>query len=295
MPGKQMVLGDNSACIGNHLRITGEGSKVVLQSLNYKLGSSTVLIEDGGMLDDVYQIRTVNGANTDCVVTNIGGIFVFDRGNPSLIVDDPSDILLRDGTMGFRDNVNIPVRQGGTVLTNITYEGTNAMRLQNASTATPSPDDYVFETGHGPTNYYRLELRSNSTFNGSLTIGGSGGELALSDGASTAANDLTLQSGATLEVTVGGMSGATLNAQGAVTLGGADLEVVLDAPPIDGHVYTIINKTSGGTIPDAFASGEVTAQFGGETYEFKVRVNAGDGNDVEIVYIIPKGTVTLIL
>ncbi len=199
----------------NSVLVSGAGSRLIslLQgtdpylrvafsaaSLNSAYSGTNSLVVTNGALVDTRGLVVGNASNAGNFASIAGATLQFSTNSPDiqiLGVANSNAIYVRDSTIAFRDvtNVNIKANWGvgalGKGLTNITWAGDNAFRLNNAS-LTNGGQDYVFSTGLGATNYTRLEMINGTTLwqGGSLTIG-TNGSMLVSNTAATVANAFT--------------------------------------------------------------------------------------------------------
>ena len=98
----------------------------------------------------------------------------------NVTANSSNSVVLHNGTISFRNitdaNVFSIVNGSGFRITNMTFVGNNAFRLNNASNATGLAT-YTFNTGLGATNYSRLELQNNARWRSTTLRIGSGGSL----------------------------------------------------------------------------------------------------------------------
>jgi fibronectin-binding autotransporter adhesin len=275
--------------VGNTGTINLNNSALTLANGSLNNAGGTVSIHNGGLLE-ANTITQPSGT-----MTNSGGIYQFSAASPVVNPTTAGTIILTNGIISFRAVTNANVKAnwpGGNQLTNILYQGANAFRLDNA-TNSATGQSYTFGTGLGDTNYCRLELLNGSMYRGGTATIGNGGSLVVSNGTSTISN-LTFASGSTLTVCVGtNASGAALgalNVPGTLTQSGATLNLVLGQVPAENQQYVIINVPGTSTPMTAFSSNVVNVDYGGKTYRMALRYNAGDGNDVAVVYVRLTGT-----
>jgi hypothetical protein len=146
------------------------------------VGQANVQITDGGTLEANKISSGFGGMGT---LSNRGGIYQFTTNAPTLTANTANSIVLTNGTIAFRGiaNADVYANQVGSQLTNITFQGNNIFRLNNASNNFASASqNYTFATNSGSTNYGGLEMVNGSTAWRSawLTIG-SGGTLLASN------------------------------------------------------------------------------------------------------------------
>ena len=159
-----------------------------------EVGQADVLVTSGGTLQLGSQgmLVTNYSGTVGGTVSNIGGVFQFKGAAPAMVTNGGGSVVIQDGTIAFRDinNATLLGNQTGT-LTNMTFLGNNAFRLNNASNTT-SGQDYFFNTGLGATNYCRLELAGGTTrYQGGTPRIGSGGVLWFSNTLGTIDNAVT--------------------------------------------------------------------------------------------------------
>ncbi len=293
---------------GNVLRVTGPGSQVISAASFYAgrgpdakdnrievLDGGLIEIGDGGGLKIRQNSETGGTSAGGNVITNSGGIYQFGSATPLVYTNDGA-IYISDGTISFRaiTNANVKGNWSGSDIRKFRWSGNNAFRLNNATNAATG-QDYVFGAGLGATNYVRLDLMNGSLYRGGAVTVAAGGSLVVSNGVSAIASNLTLQTGGTLAVDLGASPGvcSRLTAQSGVSLGGAVLKVSASHEPVRDYAYVILEKTSSGQIPDAFATRKVNVEFGGKTFSMAVTTTGGDNNDVAL-RVAESGTVLLI-
>jgi T5SS/PEP-CTERM-associated repeat protein len=262
--------------------------------------NNSIVVGSGGLLEvggsggqPVLQVGTAEG---NCI-SNAGGAFQFTYASPSIINGgSAARISVTDATVSFRAIANADVRisAAGFAMDNtkMTWGGANTFMLNGATNINNVNQTYTFQPGN-PTNFARMALMNGALYRGGAVTIGSGGTLAVSNGTSTIGSSLTLQPGATLVVCVAtNAANGALNVDGAVSLGGATLQVALATPPVEYTPYMIINKTSAGAISGAFQASAVDLDYAGKTYRMAVRYGIGvDNNDVALVWIRPSGSV----
>ncbi|MDD5706175.1 MAG: hypothetical protein PHR35_09635 [Kiritimatiellae bacterium] len=271
--------------------ITGANSlirgKLIVGPCASAPGLGSVRVEKGGTLEPAYYLQsgtdTVYGA-----IMNDGGIYQFSVATPSIWVGRPGNIVLTNGTIAFRGIQDARVQQTGTDLTNITYQGSNAFRLNNATnTASAYSQAYLFDTALGSSNYCRLELVNGGTrYRGlagdTLTIG-SGGSMLVSNTAAVV--DLTFTNNGTLTIvnsTLTFSKNATLNGVTAIDMGNLATTPVIVAQS-DLTLGASSTLALSGTLPAGdvtlfTCAGTLTGQFGSVTglpSNFVLRYGAG--------------------
>ena len=140
-------------------------------------GTTNLISVTSGALLEVGSAGLVAGAADGNLITNSGGIFQFNgTATPTITPNGQGRIALDNGVISFRNiaTVNVTNNWRGSQLTNITFSGVNAFRLDNATNgvAASQSQTYVFD-GSTPTNYVGLDMVNGGTAytNGSITIG----------------------------------------------------------------------------------------------------------------------------
>lgn len=247
-----------------------------------------VLATSGGILQANKLVVAATNDNT--IVATDGGVFQFTTITPTVTSLTPGDIAIDGGVISFvgLTTANVRGNLGGTQLTNMTWSGSNAFRLNNASTTTTASNHYVFDPGFGPTNYARLEMVDGTTsYRGQagnvLTIGqsvGSSGSMLCSNTTASVAlpfvlnGDLTVfNSTLTLQQTaeISGdvfidldhlpEAGAALIVEGALTLG-ASSTLNLSGTAQDGLLVMACNGTRTGTFSAYTLPRDYTVKYG---------------------------------
>ena len=290
--GGAATLAANGSGTGNVMVVTGPGSACEVSG-SVRLGDDATDSSNRLEISNGARVRMTslsNGGQTSNLATNNGGIYEFTGATPA--IPGPNQVFLTDGTISFYGVTTVDVKGNWTgTLTNIAFAGNNAFRLNNATNAA-SGQAYTFATGSA-TNYCRLELLNGSLYQGGAVTIGNGGSLVVSNGTSTISSNLTFASGSTLTVCVGtnaaGAALGALNVGGTLTQSGATLNLVLGQVPAENQQYVIINVPGSSPMP-AFSSNVMNVDYGGKTYRMALRYNAGDGNDVAVVYVRLTGT-----
>ena len=131
-------------------------------------GSGSVLVTDSGVLE-FNELRAGSGGS----ISNRGGIYQFTVASPTLSPTGSGIIMMTNGTVSFRGVTSAPT----TPLANLSQQGNNGLRLNNASNAVVA--SYTFDSvanTSNPSNYRRLALINNSRWtSANLTIGTGGG------------------------------------------------------------------------------------------------------------------------
>ncbi|MCG3146641.1 MAG: hypothetical protein PCFJNLEI_00075 [Verrucomicrobiae bacterium] len=164
------------------------GSNVVVGSAG-AVGNS--LLVSGGLLEA--NLLSNFFGSTGNTISNLAGTFQFTTNAPTVAPNGAGQIALTDGVISFRAITNANVYAnwgGGNQLSNISFAGANAFRLNAASNTTLFGQSYTFDTGLGATNYARLEMVNGHTAyrNGGVTIGAGGQFLASNTVAAIAGN-----------------------------------------------------------------------------------------------------------
>jgi hypothetical protein len=275
--------------------VGNNGNKLLYVGRNTGTAGSSVYVGDGGLLDlgnGGLWVGNLAGNS----VSNSGGVFQFASAAPSITPGAFGKIAVSDGTIAFRAIADADVKGNWTgTLANMLFDGNNTFRLDAATNLNSASQAYTFATGLGATNYVSLELFNGATYRGGGVTIGAGGSLTATGGVATIAGDLTFQAGGTCRLVIGGTHAYSRIAAGAnVTLGGATLELQLRAPPQKDFPYLFIDNAGANPTSGQFATGSVTASFGGTNYVFAVRTNGGSGNDV-VVGWFTKGTLIRVL
>jgi hypothetical protein len=289
-------VGYGTGATYGEIRVAGSGSEFLHGGGNFNVGvdgTGAVYLVDGGLLESGITV----GANGKGLVMNNGGILQFFEVNPSITVSTPGRLVVTNGTISFRGVTTVDVNGNvsGTRLTNATFYGANAFRLNNATNAATG-QNYTFDVTGDPRNYARLELFNRARYRGGNVTIGSGGTLAVSTGTSTLDGNLTLQPGAVYAVNAGtNASSGCLAVGGSVALGGATLQVSLNSKPAFNQAYPILLNAGTAPVPGMgnFSPSMMDVNFEGKTYTLVVRTGTGDGNDVAVT-LANKGTVICI-
>lgn len=262
--------------------VVGSGANAwsnVAATLQGSAGS--VLVTDGGIL----RANMINtGTNGYGTVTISNAMVEFTVAAPTISPKTLGTIVMTNGTVSFLGTTNIDVKGNWNAsLTNITFQGATALRLNNSTNRNTASQAYTFGTG-GSTNYTRLELLNNALYRGGDVTIGAGGTLAARSGGGTVSSNLIFQSTGACELWIGPTGSSSRVTVGRdVTLGGAALTLRLTAAPQVNYPYVLIANDGPNAVNGQFASTTATAQFDGKTYVFAIRTNGGDGNDVTAV------------
>ena len=176
-------VGINSST-NNTARVQAGGYWSTLGSALTVGGTSTgnlMFVQSGGILEANSLITSAGAGN---LITNSGGIYQFTTATPTITTNNNAggSIFLNSGVIAFRNvtTANVTNNWKGSQLTNITFSGANAFRLNNATNNAggAGQQTYWFDsgTGFGATNYAGLEMVGGNTAytNGSVTIGTNG-------------------------------------------------------------------------------------------------------------------------
>jgi hypothetical protein len=278
-PGTGNVIGDSSTNNTATVAAGGTwdiGTYNLTAGINSAGGSSAgnvVSVQPGGVLKCG---GLITGAGAGNLITNSSGVYEFKTVTPTITISNgPGSIAVNSGVISFVNvaNANVTNNWRGSQLTNITFSGDNAFRLNNATNNTAGSQDYVFNTGRGSTNYAGLEMVNGNTAytNGTVTIGTGGwltfsnttaimwglvtnsGTLTLVNSTVSFKTNLTMTAGA---LSVGSTNNLPLTVNGVLTLGGT-VAVTLPASIgrndtftlFDSPNYSISGSVSGWTMP----------------------------------------------
>lgn len=260
-PGTGNTVGDNSS---NNTATVAAGGTWDIGSYSFTAGNGTstgsvVLVQPGGVLRGG---GLITGAGAGNLIANSGGIYEFTTVTPTITTNGNAggSIAINNGVISFVNvaTANVTNNWRGSQLTNITFSGNNAFRLNNATNGTAGSQDYVFNTGRGSTNYTGLEMVNGNTAytNGTVTIGTGGwltfsnttaimwglvtnsGALTLVNSTVTFKTNLTVTAGA---LSVGSTNNLPLTVNGVLTLGGT---VAVNLPASIGRndTFTLFNS-----------------------------------------------------
>jgi T5SS/PEP-CTERM-associated repeat protein len=209
-------VGFTASASNNTVNLSGDGSLLRANSGAYVGYTGTTLgdkarlnISNGGTLDTPAMYA---GLGSSGIISNSGGIYQFPTASPTVYTNTAGTITLTDGTVSYRgvNGANIYNAQ----VSNITFAGNNAFRLNNSTNASTSYTfDSVANTGN-PRNYQRLVLINNSRWvGGSLTIGTGGGLTAEAGSTVDLTGNLTINDANNYDVSFD-LSGATVTFTG---------------------------------------------------------------------------------
>ena len=289
MAAGAIYVGSNST-MGSTFTVTNRGVVVATQVRAGRSGAGNhrVTVANGGLLE---ANSLVADSSPGCTISNMAGVFQFTTNAPQILFASGQfgRIAITNGTVSFRNIANADVKGNWSgSLTGMMFRGANTFRL-DASTNMDTGQGYTFATGLGATNYARLELFNGANFRGGNVTIGAGGALTATGAVSTISSNLTFQPGGTYQVWLGATGTCSQVAvQGDTSLGGATLDVRLDAPPQFGYHYVVIDNLGTNPISGQFVSNSVTVAFGGTNYMLAAYCDAG--NDL-VVWRPTPGTV----
>ena len=260
-----IVSGIATLTVGN---ATDASSNLVTVTSSGLLGAKSVVVGNGTNNVNIIGISsqstlecatlTVN-AGVGNAITNSNGIYQFTSATPGVTNNNGAGaITLNNGVISFRRvrGADVYGNQTGS-LTNITFSGNNAFRLNGATNSTTLPQSYLFTANAAPV-YAGLEMYNGNTVytNGSVTIAPSGwlsisntvatfwgavtnnGTMTLVDSSVTFKNGLVLGSGSTLNWT----TNSSIVVNGTASLPAyATLNVSPSLQP--GEVVTLLTST----------------------------------------------------
>ncbi|MCC7517779.1 MAG: hypothetical protein IT578_01190 [Verrucomicrobiae bacterium] len=249
------TIGEVASTFGNSVTVSGTDS-VWRVAGTVTVGASVssnnfMLVVNGGLVESSGLVAAANIGNS---ISNAGGIFQFTTRTPTITAGSAGAIVLDNGTLGFRGITNGSPVLGGTQLTNITFVGNNAFRLDTATNAAGLGSytfDSVANTGMA-SNFQRLAFAGSGSLwrSANLQIGAGGavvgngtiqanmvtnqGTLAPgnSPGLLTFTSNLTLLSSSVLNMELAGTNTALFD---RITVGGAfAVDGTLNVSLIDG-------------------------------------------------------------
>ncbi|MCG3150461.1 MAG: hypothetical protein PCFJNLEI_03947 [Verrucomicrobiae bacterium] len=209
------VAANNQVIISNGASLFNGGAFNVGATVNASNNSVRVL--DGGLLEANTLSVGYAAGNT---ISNRSGIFQFTTAAPGV---SAAGVAIDTGIISFRAVTNANVWGNwagtrGTQLTNMSFAGANAFRLNGASNRLDAvggvDQSYTFNTGFGATNYTRLEMINGQTAyrNGNVNIGSGGSFLA--------SNTLATITGSFTNIGAADIVDATVDFQTALHVGG---------------------------------------------------------------------------
>jgi hypothetical protein len=197
-----------------------------------------------------------------------------------------------NGTTAYR-NGRVTIGSGGSLLVSNTV-ATFDLAVTNYGAIVMANSTGTFTTALVNYGTFEADGRLNGTATcksgSTFAPGGTNGA-----GRLTVGGTLTLESGTTVNCTLNGTTAGSqydqlvVGAGGTINLGGT-FTINLAMKPDLGTPFRIVDN-QGGTVNGTFANSGTTVTFDGKPYCFGVRYNGGDGNDVELVYAPPPGTI----
>ena len=172
-----LTVGQTNAALNNSVFVTNGGTLAVT---TLKAGLSTavgslVQISGGSLLEANTMTVGTGGGN---LITNSGGVYQFTTAAPAITNNGPGTIALNNGAVSFRNVTNANVKGNWTtILSNMTFTGANAFRLNNSTNGVATNQDYTFNAvAVALTNYAGLEMVNGNTAytNGNVSIGSAG-------------------------------------------------------------------------------------------------------------------------
>ncbi len=218
-------------------------------------------VQAGGLLDAGTLVVAAGAGN---LITNSGGVYQFTTATPTITPSSAGQIALNNGTISFRAVTAANVKGNwSAALSNITFSGANAFRLNNSTNNNAASQSYWFDTDRGNTNYAGLEMFNGGTAytNGSVTIGTNGwltfsntqatmwgpvtnyGVMSVFDSTVTFMSNLVLAEGSTLLWSTNNTTNA-ITVLGPLTLP-SSLTVVVPSEPAKGTSPVLINAPGG--------------------------------------------------
>lgn len=249
----------------------------------------SLLLSNGGVLEANNLVSGPSGSGG--FRSQNGGVLQFTTNTPAITNNSAGSMVVTNAVISYRNVTAADIYN--SQVSNITFQGANTFRLNNATNAS-SGQAFTFANTLGGTNFANLELYNGSTYRGGAVTIGSGGSLMVTNGTSTISSNLIFQSDSTYHVRLGSTGTYDrVSVGGTVTLGGA-LDLQLTAPPVRGFYYTLIDVA--GSAPSSVSgswSGTATASYGGTNYVLSVYTGRGDGNDVVVAWLT-RGTVIFV-
>lgn len=176
------VYGTNETYQGT-LLVTSQATLRVSSSLT--VGNGSLTVNAGGILDVPGSQMSIL-AGTCGVITNYGGAIVLGSYLPSFKIylnGTTNRVVTHNGTVGFRarNDANVYFHTQGA-FTNMAFLGVNAFMLDAAKniSAGYTNQSYLFDTGLGASNFYKLILKNGATYQGGTATIGAGGRMELS-------------------------------------------------------------------------------------------------------------------
>ncbi|MGE3241964.1 MAG: hypothetical protein AB7G28_18425 [Pirellulales bacterium] len=248
-----------------------------------EIGDGDVTVENGGAM------RTSNGY----IGSSAGSSVTVDGAGSSWVATQ----LVQVGRVGLG---TLRITQGGLVDVNshlyLGYFSTGNGRLELVDgTLRLHGGNLVINSGVGTFAFEGGRVEGVGTINLHAPLVQSGGTLAPGNsvGTTIVESGYTLNAGR-LEFEINGLGTPGTNwdllrVNGAVNLLGSDalangeLAVLLGFAPALGNQFLILQNDYSAPITGTFASGaKVSADFGNRRFDFEIRYNAGDGNDIAL-------------
>lgn len=322
-------VGVASTSSNNLIVVTGAGSMlksdgfVAVGSNSTTAGSgSHIRVTDGGTLEASGLTSGFDGSGS---ISNIGGVYQFTTANPGITNNTAGSIAITGGTISFRGiaNANVDGNITGTRLTNVAFAGDNTFQLNHATntSVTSYTFDSVANTGDAR-NYQRLALRDNARWQSDNLAIGTGGALigsgtvasanvtnhgviapGFAAGALTFTSNLVLGATSELQMEIGGSTPSLydqLIVSGGVTLTGALMVSVIDGfVPTPGQTFTLIDNLGAGLLDGQFTGlandAFIDASANGVDAFFRIQYNAGDGNDLLLLAVVPEPSASVLM
>jgi uncharacterized repeat protein (TIGR01451 family) len=258
--------------IGKSLFLAGQATFTVTSGtlvLADDIGGGTDALITGGLTMSGAGKLQLTGANTNTGPTNVNGGTLALSGNGSFAGSTPINVA-------FGAILDVSGVTGGANFNNGKFSLASGQTL-----------------GGNGTMIGATELRSGST----LAVGTNPGQLTFS-------NDLSLVTGSTFKIKIGGTTPITQHDQivagGALDLGNATLTLTQfnGFVPLNGQQFKIIDKTSAGPITGTFnnvAEGATINNFLGLSgYTAQITYTGGDGNDVVLTAFAPQADLEVV-
>ncbi|MCG3147896.1 MAG: hypothetical protein PCFJNLEI_01337 [Verrucomicrobiae bacterium] len=180
----------NTNAIGNQLIIRNGGQYFggAVQVGNVAGDSNnSVFVTAGGVLEiAANSAMTILAGSTGNTISNVGGVYQFERDGNTFAPDVFGNIAITDGTISYRAINDADIRENArSSMTNIAFAGNNTFMLNAASNVTSATQSYRFDSLANTgivTNYQALVLVNGDTAyrGGNITVG-SGGAMLISN------------------------------------------------------------------------------------------------------------------
>jgi len=209
-------------------------------------------------------------------------------GSAGALINSSASSAAIGGTSTVALAANTFIGGNGDLLLDRPVSGAYALTKIGSATLTLAASN----TYSGTTAVSNGTLVLRGSLAGGLTV--APGATFVPDGAPVVAGGLTLAAGSTVAFRLNGPEPGTqydrLTASAAVTLGAT---LSLQAAPglAPGAVFTLLDKTSSGTVSGTFAALPNAAAFFASGYIWRIRYDGGTGNDVTLALLVPS-TVT---